>query len=459
MQFSQQSSGQDRDKPTERLTLQELRVRRASPMPGTRDAYNELKGRILQRLTADLGDQLNQKNKIAARTLLQDRLDVLLAEENIILKRHEKRQLTEDIVAELLGLGPLEPLLGLDDVEQIMVNGPRSVFIKRHGLVEKMDVSFEDDAHIMRIIERIVAPLSRRVDQDSPILDARLSDGSHVNIVVPPVAPKGPTITIHRGPKTFFTAQDLCDNNTITPEAVEFLRACVLSRLNITISGKVSSGKTTLLGILCSFIPAEERIVTIEDMAELHIDHEHIVSLEAALTDISGSKTITTENLVKSASRMGPDRLILGDLQGREAFAWLQALNSGLDGSITTGYANSPADFLARVEVLASLAGAMLPQRAIRDLMTSSIDLIIHLEQMPEGSRKVISISEIAAFQNEQFVTTEIFRFEQKEMDNGQVTGSLQPTGNRSHSAEKIRGAGLGDPAARFGIEALRNNR
>jgi pilus assembly protein CpaF len=428
-------------------------------MPGARDAYNELKRRILQRLTADFGDQLNQKNKIAARTMLQERLDVLLAEENIILKRHEKRQLTEDIVAELLGFGPLEPLLDLDGVDQIMVNGPKSIFIKRNGLVERMDVSFEDDAHIMRIIERIVAPLGRNVDQDSPVLDARLSDGSHVNIVVPPVAPKGPTITIHRGPRTFFTAQDLRDANTVTTKAIEFLRACVFARLNIIISGKVGSGKTTLLGTLCSFIPAEERIVTIEDMAELRIDHEHIVSLEAYLTDTSGKKTITTESLVKSASRIGPDRLILGDIQGSEALAWLQATNTGLDGSITTSYAHSPADLLARVEVLAHLAGAMLPQRVIRDLITSSIDLIVHLEQLQDGSRRVISISEISAFRDDQYITSDIFRFEQKGLDEGQVVGALQPTGNRSRSAERIQAAGLGDPATLFGIETMRNNR
>ena len=459
MQFTQQPAGQDTGKPSEHLTLQELRVRRASPIPGARDAYNELKRRLLQRLMADLGDQLNQKNKITARTLLQDRLDLLLAEENIILKRHEKRQLTEDIVAELLGLGPLEPLLGLDNVEQIMVNGPKNVFMKRNGQVERVDVSFEDDAHIMRIIERIVAPLGRSVDQDSPVLDARLSDGSHVNIVVPPVAPKGPTITIHRGPRTFFTVQDLCNANTVSLEAVEFLRACVLSRLNIIISGNVRSGKTTLLGILCSFIPAEERIVTIENMAELRIDHQHVVSLEAYLTDTSGKKTITTENLVKSASRLGPDRLILGDIQGSEAFAWLQAVNTGLNGSITTSYAHSPADLLARVEVLAHLAGAMLPQRVIRDLITSSIDLIVHLEQMQDGSRKVISISEISAFRDDEYVTTEIFRFEQKGLDDGRVVGALQPTGNRSRSAERIQGAGLGDPATWFGTRTLRNNR
>jgi pilus assembly protein CpaF len=432
----------------EQDALQELRIRRASPTPDARDAYDELKDHVLQLLAADVGLNLDQLNKTASRTLLQKRLDALLATENIILKRHEKHQLTDDVVAELLGFGPLEPLLSLDGVDQIMVNGPKDIFVKRHGRLQRIEVTFDDDAHVMRIIERIVAPLGHQLDQDSPILDTRLPDGSHVNIVIPPVASKGPTITIKRAATTFYTAQELCDSNILTCEAVDFLHTAVNARLNVIITGLAGTAKTTLLRALCGFIPPAERIVTIEDMAELRLDQDHVIPMETRLAHGAGKDNVSAETLIMTTSRIRPDRLILGCIQGSEAFAWLQVINSGLNGSMTTCNAESPQDSLSRIEVMALLGGSMLPQDLIRSQITSAVDLIVHLERLPDNSLKAVSISEVVGFENDHFVTVEIFQSEQANLEDGQFVGPLQPTGAHSHCAQKIRDAGIQIPAS-----------
>jgi len=448
VEFTQRPDRHNAANRFEQDALQELRVRRASPTPDARDAYDELKDRVLQLLVADVGHNLDQRNKTASRTLLQKRLDALLANENIILKRHEKRQLTDDVVAELLGFGPLEPLLSLDGVDQIMVNGPKDIFVKRHGQLQRIEATFEDNAHVMRIIERIVAPLDHQLDQDSPILDARLPDGSHVNIAIPPVASKGPTITIKRAVTTFYTAQELCDSNMLTCDVVDFLHAAVFARLNVIITGLAGTGKTTLLRALCGFIPTEERIVTIEDMAELQLDQDHVIPMETHQAHGVGKDNISAETLIMTTSRIRPDRLILGCIQGSEAFAWLQVINSGLNGSMTTCNAESPQDSLSRIEVMALLGGSMLPQHLIRSQITSAVDLIVHLERLPDNSLKAVSISEVTGYENDHFVTVEIFQSEQASLEDGQIVGSLQATGAYSHCAQKIRDAGIPIPAS-----------
>jgi pilus assembly protein CpaF len=448
VEFTEHPDQQNAANHFEQDALQELRIKRASPTPDARDAYDELKDRVLQLLAADVNLKLDQRNKTASRTLLQKRLDALLATENIILKRHEKHQLTDDVVAELLGFGPLEHLLSLDGVDQIMVNGPKDIFVRRHSQLQRTEVTFEDDAHVMRIIERIVAPLGHQLDQDSPILDARLPDGSHVNIVIPPVASKGPTLTIKRVATTFYTAQELCDSKILTCEVVDFLQAAVNARLNVIITGLAGTGKTTLLRALCGFIPPAERIVTIEDMAELQLDQDHVIPMETRQAHSAGKDNISAETLIMTTSRIRPDRLILGCIQGSEAFAWLQVINSGLNGSMTTCDAESPQDSLSRIEVMALLGGSMLPQDLIRSQITSAVDLIVHLERLPDNSLKAVSISEVIGFEYDHFMTVEIFQSEQANMEDGQFVGPLQPTGAHSHCAQKIRDAGIQIPAS-----------
>jgi pilus assembly protein CpaF len=436
--------------------LQELRVKRASPATGSRDAYVDLKNRIQQRLISELDPSMDITQTAQVRATIEEMYEAMLAEESIVLTRKEKRRLFESIVAEILGYGPLEQFLSMDGVTEIMVNGPKDVFIERAGKLQRVNVHFENDDHLMRIIDRIVAPLGRRIDEGSPMVDARLPDGSRVNAIVPPIALNGPTLTIRLFAKIPFTVENLIEFGTVTPEAVEFLKACVIAKLNVFISGGTGSGKTTLLNILSSFIPDGERIVTIENAAELQLRQDHVVTLESRAANVEGRGEVSIQDLVINSLRMRPDRIIVGEVRGGEALDMLQAMNTGHDGSLATGHANSTRDMLTRLETMVLMAGMDLPHRAIREQIASAVHLVVHQDRLRDGTRKVTSISEIQGMEGDVITTSEIFRFEQTGMENGKVIGRLRPTGLRPKFMWKIHDAGIMLPPSIFGIGSRR---
>jgi pilus assembly protein CpaF len=386
------------------------------------------------------------------RRTIQDLFEQILAEENIVLSRPERARLFEQIAAEILGLGPLQPLLEDDTISEIMVNGPKNVYIERKGRLHRVPVTFENNDHVMRIIDRIVAPLGRRIDESSPYVDARLQDGSRVNAVIPPISLVGPTLTIRKFSRNPITIEQLIQFGSITSEAVQFLKACVEARLNILISGGTGSGKTTLLNVMSSFIPDDERILTIENAAELQLRQEHVVTLESRPPNIEGRGEITIRDLVINALRMRPERIIVGECRGGETLDMLQAMNTGHDGSMTTAHANTPRDALSRVETMCLMAGMDLPIRAIREQVSSAVDLICQQERMRDGTRKVTTITEVSGMEGDVITMTDIFVFEQTGTENGKIVGRLRPTGLRPKFMEKIETAGINLPPSIFGI-------
>jgi pilus assembly protein CpaF len=432
--------------------FQELRVKRAAPGTGSRDAYADLKSRIQQKLIAELDPSIDLTQTTQLRETIQELFETMLHEEQIALSRNEKRELFEQIVAEILGYGPLEQYLGADGVTEIMVNGAKHVFIERGGRIVRVNTTFENEEHLMRIIDRIVSPLGRRIDESSPMVDARLPDGSRVNVVIPPIALNGAILTIRIFSKIPLTVENIIEFGSVTREAVEFLKACVISKCNIIISGGTGSGKTTLLNILSGFIPEDERIVTIENAAELQLRQEHVVTLESRPPNIEGRGEISIRDLVINSLRMRPDRIVVGEVRGGEALDMLQAMNTGHDGSLATGHANSPRDMLSRLETMVLMAGMDLPHRAIREQMAAAIDLIVHQDRMRDGTRKITSISEIQGMEGDIITMSEIFRFEQTGLENGKVIGRLRATGLRPKFMYKIQEAGIMLPPSIFGI-------
>jgi pilus assembly protein CpaF len=436
--------------------LSELRIKR-QPAAAKRDAYLDLKTRVQNKLIAELDPSMDVSKTDEVRGNIEELFDSVLSEEGIILSRAERQRLFEQIVAEILGYGPLEPLLSDPTITEIMVNGPRSVYVERGGKVERTPVQFESDDHVMRIIDRIVAPLGRRVDEASPYVDARLPDGSRVNAVIPPISLVGPTLTIRKFAAVPFTVEDLIEFGTITPELVEFIKACVYARLNIVISGGTGSGKTTLLNVLSGFIPNDERIVTIENAAELQLRQEHVVTLEARPPNIEGRGEVTIRDLVINCLRMRPDRIVVGECRGEEALDMLQAMNTGHDGSLTTAHSNSPRDTLARLETMVLMAGMDLPVRAIREQIASAVNLVVHEERLRDGSRKVVNVTEVQGMEGDVIVLSDIFVFEQTGLEAGKVIGRLRPTGIRPRFIDIIEAAGIHLPANIFGVgERLR---
>lgn len=432
--------------------LQELRVKRSSPATGSRDAYLDLKNRVQQRLIAELDPGMDITKTAEVRKTIQEMFEAMLAEESIVLTRNEKRSLFEQIVAEILGFGPLEQFLNTEGVTEIMVNGPKNVFIEKSGKLQRVGITFEDNEHVMRVIDRIVAPLGRRIDEGSPMVDARLPDGSRVNAVIPPIALQGPTLTIRIFSKTPITIENLIQFGSITPEATEFLKACVHAHTNIFISGGTGSGKTTLLNILSGFIPDGERIITMENAAELQLRQDHVVTLESRPANVEGRGSVSIQDLVVNSLRMRPDRIVVGEVRGGEALDMLQAMNTGHDGSLATGHANSPRDMLARLETMVLMAGMDLPHRAIREQIASAVHLIVQAERLRDGSRKVTSITEIQGMEGDVITMSEIFRFEQTGMEQGKVIGRLRPTGLRPKFMWKIQDSGIILPPSIFGI-------
>jgi pilus assembly protein CpaF len=433
--------------------LEELRARRAPSGP-TKDAFFELKERVQDKLIAELDPQMDISKTEEVRHTIEDLYDQILSQEGTILSRQERQRLFEQIVAEILGFGPIEPLLADESITEIMVNGPNKIYIERKGKLEKVNLTFESDDHLMRIIDRIVSPLGRRIDESSPYVDARLPDGSRVNAIIPPLALNGPTLTIRKFSKTPLTVDDLIRFGSITSEAIEFLRACVIARLNIIVSGGTGSGKTTFLNILSGFIPDDERIITVENAAELQLRQEHVVTLESRPPNIEGKGEVSIRDLVINCLRMRPDRIVVGECRGGEALDMLQAMNTGHDGSLTTAHANSPRDTLSRLETMVLMAGMDLPVRAIREQVASAVDLIIQQSRMQDGSRKVINITEVQGMEGDVIVMSDIFAFEQQGMEAGRVIGRLKPTGIRPKFVERIEQANIHLPPGIFGVSA-----
>ena len=444
--------GQDPGSEDQPSKLQELRVKRSTPSAGPRDTYSDLKNRIQQKLIAELDPSIEIAESSEVRITIQEMFETMLLEEQIVLTRSEKKKLFDQIVAEILGYGPLEQFLGAEGITEIMVNGPKNVYIERSGRIQRVNADFEDDEHLMRIIERIVAPLGRRIDEGAPMVDARLPDGSRVNAVIPPISLNGPTLTIRIFAKIPLTVDNLIEFGTVTNEAIEFLKACVVSKVNVIISGGTGSGKTTLLNILSGFIPDGERIVTIENAAELQLRQEHVVTLEARPPNIEGRGEVTIRDLVVNSLRMRPDRIIVGEVRSGESLDMLQAMNTGHDGSMTTLHANSPRDMLSRLETMVLMAGMDLPHRAIREQVASAVDLVVHEDRMRDGSRKITSISEIQGMEGDVITMSELYRFEQTGFEDGKVIGRLRPTGLRPKFMYKIQEAGIMLPPSIFGI-------
>jgi pilus assembly protein CpaF len=431
--------------------MRELRVRRQSVTQG-RDAHSDIKTRVQNQLIAELDPKMDMSRTDEVRAQIEELFDQILAEENMPLSRAERQRLFETIVAEILGYGPIEPLLADDSVSEIMVNGAKQIYVERGGKLQKTNLVFESDDHAMRIIDRIVAPLGRRVDESSPYVDARLPDGSRVNAIIPPLAINGPTLTIRKFSKTPLTIQNLIEFGSITSEAVEFSRACVVARLNIVVSGGTGSGKTTLLNILSGFIPEDERIVTVENAAELQLRQDHVVTLESRPPNIEGKGEVTIRDLVINCLRMRPDRIVVGECRGGEALDMLQAMNTGHDGSLTTAHANSPRDTLSRLETMCLMSGMELPVRAIREQVAAAVDLIIQEERMRDGSRKVVNITEVQGMEGDVIVMQDIFAFEQTGIEAGKVIGRLKPTGIRPKFMDRIEAANIHLPPNIFGI-------
>ena len=449
---SGQSSGNQGGDNNSRLSsLQSRRVNApiTSPQAGS---YFDLKTRVQNKLLSELDPSMDITRTDEVRKTILDLFEQILAEENIVLSRPERARLFEQIAAEILGFGPLQPLLEDDTITEIMVNGAKNLYIERKGKVHRVPVTFENNDHVMRIIDRIVAPLGRRIDESSPYVDARLPDGSRVNAVIPPISLVGPVLTIRKFSRNPITVEQLIQFGSITPEGVQFLKACVEARLNIVISGGTGSGKTTLLNVLSGFIPGDERILTIENAAELQLRQEHVVTLESRPPNIEGRGEITIRQLVINALRMRPERIIVGEIRDEAALDMLQAMNTGHDGSMTTLHSNSPRDTLARLETMTLMAGMDLPSRAIREQVSSAIDLIVHQERMRDGTRKITNITEVSGIEGEVITMTDIFVFEQTGIDNGQIVGRLRPTGLRPKFMEKIEASGINLPPSIFGI-------
>jgi len=417
----------------------------------TRESFREAKYRVQNRLVNELDPKLDLTNQVEVRRQIEELFGKIADEEGLALTRAERVRMLEQITDEILGLGPLEPLLRDATITEVMVNGPQQVYIEREGLLELTNVTFQNDEHVMKIIQRIIAPLGRRVDESSPMVDARLADGSRVNAIIPPLSLVGPIITIRKFAATPFTVEDLIRFGTATPEMFEFLEACVKARLNIFVSGGTGSGKTTMLNILSSFIPDDERIITIEDAAELQLRQEHVVTLESRPANIEGKGAIPIRELVRNALRMRPDRIVVGECRGAEALDMLQAMNTGHDGSMSTGHANSPRDMLARLETMVLMAGMDLPLRAIREQIASAVDLIVHQNRLKDGSRKIVNITEVQGMEGDVVVMQDIFVFEQTAVVEGKIQGRLRPTGIRPKFVEKFDASGIHLPPNVFG--------
>jgi len=420
------------------MTLTTQHTSSRSPKPD----LEKVKVYLVNSLTRELEE--NPPPLHRRREFITQKLNQVYGQTQLKLADTLRQQVFRDVLDDLLGYGPIQPLLDDPNITEVMVNGPFQVYTERNGKLTLTNVKFEDDDHVLRIIERIILPLGRRIDADSPTVDARLPDGSRVNAVIPPVAIDGPSITIRKFFKEKLTINQMIELGSITNKMAEFLRACVVSRLNIVISGGTGSGKTTTLNVLSGFIPEDERIVTIEDAAELQLHQTHVLRLETKSPNIDGSGAVSIRDLVRNSLRMRPDRIVVGECRGGEALDMLQAMNTGHDGSLTTVHANSPRDTLSRLETLSLMSGLDMPLRVIREQIASAIDVIVHQTRLKDGSRKVTNVTEVAGMEGNTIVMTDIFKIEQTGIDaNGKILAELKPTGIRPMFIERLEASGF----------------
>jgi len=409
------------------------------------DPYRELKGRIHRKLVDELEknqppDDSEEQLEETVRTLA----DSIISRDSEFLPRNERRKIIDDLVNEVIGFGPITPLINDDTVTEIMVNGPYQVYVERKGKLEKTAIQFRDEQHVLNIIDRIVTPLGRRIDESSPMVDARLRNGSRVNAIIPPLSLIGPCLTIRKFSKNPLTIKDLIQFGSLNQDMTSFLEACVKAKLNIVVSGGTGSGKTTLLNCLSSFIPADERIITIEDAAELRLSQPHVITLETRPPNIEGKGAITIRDLVRNSLRMRPNRIVVGECRGGEALDMLQAMNTGHNGSLTTVHANSPRDMLSRLETMVLMAGMDLPLRAIREQVVSAIDVIVQQSRFRDGSRRITHITEVIGLEGETVVTQDIFKFQMTEIEpQGKRVGRFSATGIIPRFYDKIKNSGI----------------
>jgi pilus assembly protein CpaF len=419
--------------------------------------YHDLRESLHSKVINEIDlESLNRMQEDLAREQLRQVILDILQREKTPLTMTEREQMVAEILDEVFGLGPLQPLLADPTLSDILVNGAYNVYVERRGKLERTSVRFTDNEHLMRIIDRIVSRVGRRVDESSPMVDARLHDGSRVNVIIPPLSLDGPVLSIRRFGTDPLMSQDLLDNGTLTIEMLDLLKACVQGKLNLIISGGTGAGKTTLLNVLSSYIPGDERIVTIEDAAELQLKQEHVVRLETRPPNIEGKGAIKQRQLVINALRMRPDRIVVGEVRGEEAVDMLQAMNTGHEGSLTTVHANTARDALSRIETMVSMANLNLPDKAARQQLASAIHLVIQVSRMPDGTRKITNISEITGMEGPIITMQDIFLFERQGYDeNGKVRGVFKPTGIRPKFTEKLLGAGIRLPMEMFAPEPV----
>ncbi len=420
--------------------------------------FRELRGRLHFRVVEELGPTLydRQVSDAELRQRVMEMLEwALQQEESVPLSAAERTQLLNEIASDVLGYGPIDPLLNDPEITEVMVNGPADVYVERFGKINKSPIRFVDEVHLRRIIDKIVGQVGRRIDEATPMVDARLPDGSRVNAVIHPLAISGPFLTIRKFSVEPLTEEDLVTNSTMTKRVADFLRACVVGRLNVIISGGTGSGKTTMLNVMSGYLPADERIVTIEDAAELQLNQDHVLSLESRPTNIEGKGQVTIRDLVRNALRMRPDRIVVGEARGGEALDMLQAMNTGHDGSLTTVHSNSPRDTLARVETMVLMAGFDLPVRAIREQISSAVDLIVHVARLRDGTRRITHITEVEGMEGEIITLQDLFLFDfgMGVDENGRYLGRLKATGIRPTFSGHLQDQGIKLPADLFDPE------
>src|SRR5579864_5148124 len=421
-------------------------------LPTRKTDYSAVKAAIHRKLIQKLNlDRLGEIKREDVRREVAQILEGLVVGESTPMNLQERERLSLEILDEVFGLGPLEPLLADPTVSDILVNTYKRVYVERKGILELTSVQFRDDAHLMGIIDRIVSAIGRRVDESSPMVDARLADGSRVNAIIPPLAVDGPCMSIRRFGRDRLNSQDLLANKTLTPAMLELLQGCVRARLNILISGGTGAGKTTFLNVLSSYISNRERIVTIEDAAELQLHQEHVVRLETRPPNIEGKGSVQQRQLVINSLRMRPDRIIVGEVRGEEALDMLQAMNTGHDGSLATIHANSPRDALSRLETMVAMANLNIPDSAIRRQMSAAIDVVVQVTRLSDGTRKVTAIAEITGMEGEIVTMQDIFLFRKRGIkETGEVLGEFEPTGIRPKFAERLTVSGIELPASMF---------
>ena len=429
---------------------------RAEKMTIDKDPYRNLKtelhNRLIKKLDFDILSNCEEESENEElKEQIQETAQEIIKQQEATISPGERRKVIQDIIDEIIGFGPINDLLDESSVSEVMVNGPNQVYVEKEGCLVLTDVKFRDNEHVIHIIEKIVSPLGRRIDESSPMVDARLPDGSRVNAIIPPLALNGPTITIRKFSEDPFKVDDLVNFETLTEEMAQFLEASVEVRLNVVVSGGTGSGKTTTLNVLSSFIPDEERIITIEDAAELQLAQNHVVSLETRPPNVEDKGAVTMRELVKNSLRMRPDRIVVGEVRGGEALDMLQAMNTGHDGSLTTGHANSPRDMLSRLETMVMMAGMELPIEAIRDQISSAVDLIVQQTRMKDGSRRIVKITEVQGMEGEIITLQDLFVFKKQGRDQeGRVKGKFKATGIRPKFMDRFTESSIDLPSDLF---------